>query len=252
MHSECEELADALARLLSSLTPSECAISFSGGLDSSIIAYIFRRENISLHAVGFEGSHDLLNARKSAEILGLPLGEMLISDEDVSEAIVELWDIAGPMSAVEISFELPLYFVARDVHEDICTGQGADELFGGYAKYLEHEELMEHDLNTLLQITAPREKKMVQHFGHTLNTPYLSEDIVEFSKKVPVDCKIRNGVRKYVLREAARIIGVPEEIVTREKKAAQYGSGIWKSMRRQAKRSGLSVEGWIKTLIKRN
>ena len=226
---------------------SNMAISFSGGLDSSVIAFLSKEKNPKLYTVGVGRTTDVKNAMEIAEIYKFPLNVINIHERDIVHGVQSLLKIDPFMSAVEVSFELPLYFVAKYSSEiTICTGQGADELFGGYAKYLATPERMKDDLDNLLVRTLPREQRIVAMFGKRLSTPYLNEDIIKFANSIPDNCKIMNGGRKWILREAARCIGVPEMITKREKKAAQYGSGIWKVLKRYAKESNISVEAWVR------
>ena len=243
----CEKYVGDLEENLKKIPCYEnSSLSFSGGLDSSIIAFLMRDCEPQLYAIGFEDSRDLKNANEISSVLGLKLNTILIEDEDVLNAIKILKDI-GEMSAMEIAFEMPLLIVSMHAtSRRIYTGQGADELFGGYAKYLQNPELMHEDVEKLLKITLPRERKITAKYEKELITPYLSEDIIALASEIPKECKIKNGVRKWVLREAARRLGVPEIIVQREKKAAQYGSGIWKHMKKLAKREGKSVEEFIR------
>jgi len=228
-------------------------MAFSGGLDSSILAYLHRDDALVLYTIGVKDSVDMRKAAEISKILGLVLKTIEIDEDSIVEGLRALYHITGPMSPVEFSFELPLYFVLKETKEAaLCTGQGADELFGGYAKYLSAPDKMEEDLNKLLNMTAPRERKIAEHFKKELRTPYLSTAVVEFASKVPVYCKIRNGTRKWVLREAARRLGAPDIIVNREKKAAQYGSGTWKLMKKMAKKEALRVDEWLLKVIERN
>ena len=245
-----EDFARVLASLLGDVECREnSAIAFSGGLDSGILAYILKDCKPNLYTVGVEGSKDFENAKTAANALNMPLKLIEIDEYDLIEGILFLKRIEPDISAVEISFELPLYFVCTNADERIIyTGQGSDELFGGYHKYLEHGELMKDDIKTLLEKTRPREIRMATLLSKELITPYLDSRIIEFSENIPMDMKIRNGTRKWILREAAKILGVPKEIVERDKKAAQYGSGIWKMMKMMAKKRGESVEELVKSL----
>ncbi|ADD08544.1 asparagine synthase C-terminal domain-containing protein [Candidatus Aciduliprofundum boonei] len=245
-----DDRARVLAELLKDAVECrDAALAFSGGLDSGVLAYLMKDCPVKLYTVGIEGSKDVKNAEEAANTLGLELQIIDINEYDILEGILFLKRIEPSISALEVSFELPLYFVCSYADErDVYTGQGSDELFGGYAKYLENPELMSEDLNKLMAKTKPRETKIATLLGKELHTPYLDKRIIEFARNIPKELKIKNGVRKYVLREAARYLGVPKEIVEREKKAAQYGSGIWKIMKKMAKERDLSVEEFVKSL----
>ncbi len=246
-----EHLAEILAEILREEVRclDSLALSFSGGLDSGILAYLLKDCNAKFYTVGIEGSKDIENAEEAASHLGISVDVIEIGEYDILEGLLFLKRIDPSMDVLEASFELPLYFVSSYSMEDfVMTGQGSDELFGGYKKYLENPELMREDFNRLLVRTKPREVKIATLLGKELLTPYLSKRVMEFSQNLPLELKIRNGIRKYILREAARILGVPESIYTREKKAAQYGSGIWKMIKRMAKEQDKSVEEFFASL----
>ncbi len=248
-----EDFSQKLARLLRgiSVPHDDCALAFSGGLDSGLIAYVLREKgfHLTLYTVGSEKSKDVLNAEESARLLNMTLKVLPLTEKDVVEAIGFLKKLDSDITPVEISFEIPLYIVCKYSKEkSIITGQGSDELFGGYLKYLKTPEKMKDDLEKLLTVTLPREKRIAAHFDKNLITPYLSKDFIDFARKVPDYLKIHNGVRKYILRVAAKHLDVPDEIAFREKKAAQYGSGAWKLMKKLAKKEKLSVEEFVNSI----
>lgn len=224
--------------ILKNSIPDEGAIAFSGGLDSSLIAFLgLKKGNFVGYVAGLEGSHDILWAEKAAKMLGLPLKKIIVDEEDVRDAYYELKDLIGMDNRIIISFEMPLYFVARECTESkIITGQGADELFGGYKRYesmdadtLEME--MNKDLDELLNTGVKRERGIAEHFGKELITPYLNPDFVQVVRER--SASERKGIgRKEMLREIAREAGLPEEICSKSKKAAQYGSGIMKVLKK--------------------
>ena len=246
-----KDFADILASILEDEVRcrESLAVAFSGGLDSGILAHLLKDCDAKFYTVGIEGSKDIANAKEAASHLKLSLEIIEIGENDILEGLLFLKRVDPSIEVIEAAFELPLYFVCSYSLEDfVMTGQGSDELFGGYQKYLDNPDLMGEDLNRLLVRTKPREIKIATLLGKELITPYLSKRVMEFAFNLPMDLKIKNGVRKYILREAAKVLNVPESIVMREKKAAQYGSGIWKTMRRMAKERGQSLDEFFSSL----
>jgi asparagine synthase (glutamine-hydrolysing) len=113
-------------------------------------------------------------------------------------------------------------------------GQLADELFGGYAKYQatlkdDGEEaaatIMDQDVKDYQTRGMVRDANACRRWLEP-RFPFAEKEVVDLGRSIPVSFKIRGGVRKAVLREAAVVLGVPRELVNAPKRAAQYSSGI--------------------------
>jgi len=260
------ELADAIsASVFNILSEREVvSIPFSGGLDSSTIAYLAKKfedktgkkRYITLYTAGVEGCYDFENAKSAADLLSLPLIKIEIEEKDIEYSLGRVVKIIGSTNPVHVSVALPLYFVSKHAKKGsvIMTGQGADELFGGYARYLnvpseKLNEVLEEDYKKLISEGIKRDKAIAEFFGLGVAFPYLDESIVRIAKRTEPQEKIKQvadkKIRKYILRQAAVIVGLPEEIAMREKKAAQYGSGVMNLIKKMAKEKGLDVEGFI-------
>jgi len=210
------------------------AIAFSGGLDSGLIASIAMKyaDGVSLYTVGTEDSYDLRMSRAMAKDLGLPLNEIRLDKETVIDDLIQMFNIAGTRDRLMLSFETPLFNVCKKCKEDmILVGQGADELFAGYAKYvgLGHQELRDRldlDFEKLMTVNLAHEAKVARHFGKRICYPYLDATVVMRTKSLPIEMMAPMDMesRKMVLREIATGMGF-EEVAKMRKKAAQYGSG---------------------------
>ncbi len=230
---------DILRNSIKESVKGSVSIAFSGGLDSSLIALLAIEAGVDAEArvVGTETSHDLEWASYAADMLGLRINKTIVSEDEILEAASDVANILDTRNPVTISFELPLYFVARDCRNgSILTGQGADEIFGGYKRYesMKIEELcseMENDLENLLESGIERDMKIASHFGKELITPYLNPEFLNAIRKYPPE--IRKGAgRKDMLRNMALSAGLPPELALKEKKAAQYGSGVMKVLKK--------------------
>ena len=111
-------------------------------------------------------------------------------------------------------------------------GQGADELFGGYARFRKEnaEKDLTKEVKDLVKRIPEREGKITQIFNLKLSCPYLNKDVIRTAETFSVNERI-GEVGKEILREVATKFGLPEEIANRKKKAAQYGSGSQKAIK---------------------
>jgi asparagine synthase (glutamine-hydrolysing) len=223
--------------------------ALSGGVDSTLVAMLARRECV---AVGLSESHDLHQARHAAEVLGLSLTCVTITPKEIAGALPAVIGAIPVKDPVNTSIALTLYFVARFAGEQgygrIITGQGADELFGGYSRYLETPTLAE-DLERDflgLELQADRDQAVAALHGTYLSMPYLDVRVVRAARAIPADEKVQGGRRKIPLRQVAERF-LPAEFAWYEKKAMQYGSGVWKELQRLAKKNGYkaSIQDYI-------
>ncbi|ASJ02282.1 asparagine synthase [Thermococcus profundus] len=229
-------------------------VLFSGGLDSSIVALLASKySDVILYTAGMEGSQDLEWARKASELLGLELREYVFTEDEVEEELPRIAFTIEEPNPMNLAIGIPLYFATRLAGKDgvkvLLSGQGADELFGGYAKYLERPELMEEDIINLSERNLARDDKIAMLNGVEGRYPFLSMPVVWTALNIPLELKISGGVRKAILRKLALKLGLPAEIASREKKAAQYGSGAQKALERIAKRRGTSLRGLAEALF---
>ncbi|ASJ09616.1 asparagine synthase [Thermococcus siculi] len=254
-----ERAVEALLRTLNCTVKhrvgKRTGVLFSGGLDSSLIALLASRySDVVLYTAGAEGSPDLEWARKASETLGLPLREYVFDIDDVREVVPRVVFAIEEPNPMNLAIGIPLYFATRKARDDgvkvLLSGQGADELFGGYAKYLEKPELMESDLLELGERNLARDDKIAMLNSVEGRFPFLGLPVVSVGINTPIEAKISGSVRKLVLRKAALKAGLPEEVAMREKKAAQYGSFAQKFLEKLARREGLSLREYAEKAFK--
>ena len=240
-------LAEQIKNSIKNYVPERCSIAFSGGLDSSIIAHLALQlgKKIELIVVGVEGCIDFEQALEAADILGTNLKKIPVHKDNILETVQSLIEILPQRSLMDLSLASIFHIVSRNsTTKNIVAGQGADELFGGYWKYVEMfrrigEKVNEHilrDLENLYITNLERDELAVASAKSTLTTPYLTRRIYELSKSIELKMKLREVdgeiVRKWILRKAAEALGVPERLRLRPKKAAQYGSGVFKIVKK--------------------
>ncbi|MDD2756474.1 MAG: asparagine synthase C-terminal domain-containing protein, partial [Methanothrix sp.] len=223
---------DEAIRIAVQLRSNEGVVALSGGVDSALVARLAKRECV---VVGIAGSHDILHARQVAEEFGLTLHEHIIDPTAIEEALAAVLAVIPKMDPVNASIATTLYFVCQWAGSHgqtrILAGQGADELFGGYSRYLETDTLaldMEKDFQGLaLQLC--RDQAVARLHETCFSLPYMDCRVVTAARSIPAEKRVSGGVRKRPLRAVAGRYMSPA-IAQYEKKAMQYGSGVMKEI----------------------
>jgi asparagine synthase (glutamine-hydrolysing) len=231
------------------LRSDEGVSALSGGVDSTLVAFLAGRECV---AVGVKGSHDLAQARKAATMLGLSCEMVEITEAEIESALPEVTGIIPRHDPVNTGIAVTQYFIAQWAgqhgYQRILTGQGADEQFGGYSRYLETTDLESDLLRDFagLEQQADRDQAVAALHGTYLSMPYLDIRVVRAARAIPASEKVQGGLRKIPLRKVAER-HIPAELAWYGKKAMQYGSGVAKILRTLARKNGYktSVQDYI-------
>jgi asparagine synthase (glutamine-hydrolysing) len=254
-------LQDSVEKMTAGL--ENVAVAFSGGLDSSIIAFLVKKAGVNVHLihVSLKNQPETAHAVKVAEDLKLPIHVFTYTVEDVKETLPKiLWLVEEP-DPIKASLGVPMCWAAEKTAElgvkVLFTGQGADELFGGYRRYLTAygtrgqeavEEMLFNDVSNIHEANIEKDYKICNFHNVELRLPYLTHKIAEFAINLPLKFKItlsRGGVRKLVLRNAAKKLGLPKTVVERPKRAMQYATGVDKAIKKIAKQENLSTKKYL-------
>jgi asparagine synthase (glutamine-hydrolysing) len=240
---------EAVEAAVDSVRADDLAIAFSGGLDSGILA---ARLDAPLYVVGFPGSHDIQAARDAAERLAAPLTVVELDHAALETAVPRVARAIGRQNAMDVGIALPLFCLAEaaaaDGVERLAVGQGADELFGGYAKVATAPDDPRVEADTVrgarrelleeLPAELARDVLAIRAGGLEPVCPLLQDEVVEAALSLPAEAIVgQAGERKQALRRAART-WLPDPIAFREKKALQYGSLVARELDRLARQAG--------------
>jgi len=241
----------------------EVALAFSGGLDSSIIALLAKKLGADVHLVhvSLEKQPETEHAKKAAEELKLPIHVYLYDEEDVKEDLQKVLRLIEEPDPVKTSIGISLYWAAEKTVEMnfkvMLTGQGADELFGGYKRYVNEylrygkekaQETIFNDIVRMWETNFERDFKICNYHNVELRLPFATYQIARLAIDLPIELKIAlpdNGLRKIVLRQTAKNLGLPQSIVKRPKRAIQYTTGVNRTLKKLAKRERLPIKGYI-------
>ena len=242
------------------------AVAFSGGLDSALAATLAKKQGARVEAVsvGLVGSPELSTVEEFAQQLDLPITVEAFTPDSLEEYLRRiLWLIEEP-NLMKVSVAVPLHWAAmvaaRRGYSLMLCGQGSDELYGGYAKYARilgsagRAALVQQLYRSVIessQVNYERDDQACAPFGVELRTPFSDPDVIRFSLTVPSEFKVKDQgdvTRKWVLREVAKQIGLPDEIAWRRKKAIQHGTGVENAIRGLAKRRAMPVDQYLAEL----
>jgi len=269
MQAAAKELQTLLRRSVKERVSGlkEIAVAFSGGLDSSIIAFLAKNSEVNVHLihVSLENQPEIEYAKKAAEELKLPIQVYLYNEEDVEGVLADvLWLIEEP-DPVKTGIGIPVYWTAEKAAEMkikvMLAGQGADELFGGYKRYVNDysrygsEKVQDAILNDILRMyetNFERDVKICNFHNVELRLPFATYQIAKFAMDLPLELKIENqdsALRKLVLRRVAENLGLPKFIAKKPKRAIQYTTGINKALKKLAKRKELPIKEYIQKMF---
>jgi asparagine synthase (glutamine-hydrolysing) len=210
----------------------------SGGLDSSAMVALARPHVRELHtfAAGLPGAPDLAFARRVADFLDTTHHQIVVSLDELLAVLPQVIYHLESFDALLVRSSVTNYLVSRraaDYVGSVFSGEGADELFGGYAylkklalDQLQNElvEIVGRLSNTALQ----RVDRSASAHGLVAHVAFLDLDVSEYALRIPVDLKLRREgevVEKWILRQALAD-ALPEEIVWRRKAKFWQGAGL--------------------------
>ncbi len=245
----------------------EVAVAFSGGLDSSIIAFLARNSGTDVHLifVSLKNQPEAKYAKEAAEALKLPLHIHFYSEKDAENVLPKvLWIIEDP-NPIKTSIGIPFFWTAEKVSEMgfrvMLAGQGADELFGGYKRYLNDysrygEEFAQktifNDIARMHETNFERDSKICSFHNVELRLPFATCQLAKFAASLPLQLKIGSPddmLRKIVLRKVGENVGLPYFIVNKPKRAIQYTTGVNKVIKRLAKQKGLATKEYLQKMF---
>lgn len=251
--TDSTELREALESSVKShlMTDVPYGVLLSGGLDSSLISAITQRfaakrieENDEvdawwpkLHsfAVGLEGSPDLAAAQKVADSIGTIHHTITFTVQDGLDALKEVIYHIETYDVTTIRASTPMCLMSRKIKamgiKMVLSGEGADELFGGYLYFHKapnskefHEEL-NRKLDALHMFDCLRANKSMSAWGIEARVPFLDKNFMDVAMRInPEDKMCGNGkMEKGVLRSAFEGY-LPKEILWRQKE--QFSDGV--------------------------
>jgi asparagine synthase (glutamine-hydrolysing) len=212
-------------------------VVLSGGLDSSLTLALVRETHPDCVAftVGAPGSPDLEHARRLCRDLGVPheVVQLRPGDlrwADVREAI-RLGELTEYGDIINAVVSVPLFRRVRSAGvKVVLTGDGSDELFGGYPMYHSvspeaARALFLHKIRNLCRTELQRVDRAAMGQGVEARVPFLDLALVKLAMRMPLSLKMRGGREKWIVREAFAD-RLPSYVLNRPKNPMSYSSGL--------------------------
>jgi len=226
----------------------------SGGLDSSLISAITQKyatkriedegktpawwPQLHSFAVGLEGSPDLKAAQQAADSIGTIHHNIIFTVQQGIDALSEVIYHLETYDVTTIRAATPMYLMARKIKamgiKMVLSGEGADEIFGGYLYFHKapdaeafHQETV-RKLDRLHQFDCLRANKAMAAWGIESRVPFLDKNFIDIAMNIDPELKrcgslVKDKMEKSILREAFNGY-IPDEILWRQKE--QFSDGV--------------------------
>ena len=233
------------------MTDVPYGVLLSGGLDSSLIAALTARfaarriedddksqawwPRLHTFSIGLEGSPDLAAARTVAESLGTAHHEFHFTVQEGLDALSDVVYHIETYDVTTIRASTPMYLLARRIRamgiKMVLSGEGADEIFGGYLYFHMapddrefHDELV-RKLDALHSYDCLRANKSTAAWGVEARVPFLDREFLDVAMNIAPSAKrpFNGRIEKNILREAGRGL-LPDSILWRQKE--QFSDGV--------------------------
>ena len=225
-----DKLEKAVKKRLITDRPFGCLLS--GGLDSSIVVSIISKfidpEFIQTFAIGLEGSPDLAAAQKVADYIGTNHTNVVVSEEDMLNAIDSTIYQIESFDTTTIRASVPMFLLAKYIRDNtdikvIFSGEGSDEASGSYLYFHKApgpKEFQDECIRLLKDVRffdVLRGDKTISGAGLELRVPFFDKEFLNYYMGINPELKIvRDGMEKYLLRKSFEN-DLPHDIVWRRK-----------------------------------
>ncbi len=242
-----------VSAILKRVPQQKFGLLFSGGIDSTFLAYILKEQGYNftcytcvLDADGIVPT-DLLQAQRAALQLGLQLQIRKIKMNEVESYLQKVVPLIEDSNVVKVGVAVPFYAACELAHKDGCkvvfSGLGSEEIFAGYDRHKKSSNINEECLSGLRKMYERdlyRDDVVTMQNSLELRLPFLDTALIRYALRIPAQHKIKNNIGKIVLRDIAQERGIPSQFAQAKKVAAQYGSKIDYAIEKLARKNNFS------------
>lgn len=239
------KLSSLLTNAIDKRVKEKVGIAFSGGLDSTLMAFISKKleKDFILYNVSINNSKDSEWAKKVARHYNLKLKQINPTLEEAEKVIKKVVKILPDPSVVKVGVACPEYLVLKEAKKDkiknILGGLGSEEIFAGYQRHQKaenkHEECWK-GLKNVYEQDISRDLAIINNLKVNVLCPFLDKDLVKYAMQIDCSLKVNDKEKKIILRETAVYLGLKKEFAYRKRLAAQYGSGFHKAIEKLTKK----------------
>lgn len=264
-HNDLDKIKENLKELITDaikkrIPDKKVGILFSGGIDSTLIAFILKKLGIdftcytaALNEPNMKPAEDLIWAQKAAEQLGFKLKIKKLRLTQVENYLKTIVPLIEDSNVVKVGVALPLFLSCEmakiDKNKVIFSGLGSEEIFAGYERHEKSQNINEECLSGLRKMYERdlyRDDVVSMFNNLELRLPFLDKKLIDYALKIPAQYKIKADIKKYILRLVALDLGLPEEFAFRKKRAAQYGSNFDKALQKLAKKEKTNRSAYLR------
>ena len=241
----CGNIHDKLVEGIRKRLDADAPLGFllSGGLDSSLVCAVsakILKEPIKTFAIGMStDAIDLKYAKEVADFIGSNHQEIIITKEDVINALPDVVHLLGTFDITTIRASIGMYLVCKAIHEQtdvrvLLTGEISDELFGyKYTDFAPNAEEFQKEaakrIRELYMYDVLRADRCISVNSLEARVPFGDLDFVQYVMSINPEKKMNvYGKGKYLLRHAFEGDYLPEDILMREK--AAFSDAVGHSM----------------------
>ena len=241
----CGNIHDKLVEGIRKRLDADAPLGFllSGGLDSSLVCAVsakILKEPIKTFAIGMStDAIDLKYAKEVADFIGSNHQEIIITKEDVINALPDVVHLLGTFDITTIRASIGMYLVCKAIHEQtdvrvLLTGEISDELFGyKYTDFAPNAEEFQKEaakrIRELYMYDVLRADRCISVHSLEARVPFGDLDFVQYVMSINPEKKMNvYGKGKYLLRHAFEGDYLPEDILMREK--AAFSDAVGHSM----------------------
>lgn len=257
-NKKIKQLPKILSQAVKKRIPDKkIGLLFSGGLDSTILAHLLKKEGVNFIAyITSVNNKNVDLAKQIAKQVGFKLKVINITKEDIKNELLNVSDLIESIDPVKVEVGLTMHLALQQAKKDnikvIFSGVGADDVFGGYKRMRATANLNEDSLSGLRRIyerDTYRDDVLSMHSNIEMRLPYLDHELTRSVLEIPNELK-ESEVPKKLLRDLAIQTGLPKEFSELKRSAAQYSSGVSQLLKQVAKDEGFKSKGKYLKFIK--